>query len=55
MRNEIKERLLDLCAQAVAEQDPKKLEVLLKEINGLLEEKRRQVGIQPPEGSQKKK
>jgi hypothetical protein len=55
MREDIKERLLELCAQAVAEQDPKKLEVLLREINGLLEEKRRQVGTQPPEGSLKKK
>jgi len=54
MRNEIKERLLELCAEAVAEQDPKRLEVLLKEINGLLEKKRRQIGSTPPEALHKK-
>ena len=55
MRNEIKERLLELCAEAVAEQDPKRLEVLLKEINGLLEKKRRQIGSKPPEDPHKEK
>ena len=55
MRNQIKERLLELGAQAVAEQDPKKLEVLLKEINRLLEEKRRQIGIPAREEFSQKK
>ena len=35
-----KERWLELCEQAITEQDPAKLYVLVREINRLLEEKR---------------
>jgi len=45
---EKKERWLELCAQAAVEQDPKKLMVLVKEINELLEQKERRLGILPP-------
>ena len=36
---ESKERWLELCAQAAAEQDPEKLYAFVEEINQLLEEK----------------
>ena len=49
MQSEKKQRLLELCSQAISEQDPKKLEVLLREINDLLEEKRRLVITQQRE------
>jgi hypothetical protein len=45
---ENKERWMELCAQAVAEQDPAKLMKLVTEINDLLEEKERRLGITPP-------
>ena len=41
MQGENKERWMELCAQAVVEQDPRKLFELAKEINYLLEEERR--------------
>jgi len=48
MQGEKKERWMELCAQAAVEQDPKKLLELAKEINDLLEEKERRLGITPP-------
>jgi hypothetical protein len=39
---------MELCAQAAVEQDPTKLMELVREINGLLEEKERRLGITPP-------
>jgi len=45
---EKKERWLELCAQAAVEQDPKKLVVLVQEINELLQQKERRLGILPP-------
>jgi hypothetical protein len=39
LQGEIKERWLQLCEQAVTEQDPDKLFQLIHEINQLLEEK----------------
>ena len=43
--NEQTERWMQLCAQAAVEQDPKKLMELVKEINELLEQKERRLGI----------
>jgi hypothetical protein len=43
-----KERWLELCAQAAVEQDPEKLMALVQEINDLLEQKERRLGIIPP-------
>ena len=48
MQGEKKERWMELCAQAAVEQDPKKLIELVQEINALLEEKERRLGILPP-------
>lgn len=45
---EKKERWMQLCAQAAVEQDPEKLLALVKEINDLLEEKERRLGLLPP-------
>jgi hypothetical protein len=45
MQGENKERWMELCAQAVVEQDPRKLFELAKEINYLLEEEERRLGI----------
>lgn len=39
MQGEVKERWLQLCKQAAAEQDPHRLLLLVEEINRLLEEK----------------
>jgi len=44
MQGENKERWMELCAQAVVEQDPRKLFELAKEINYLLEEEERRLG-----------
>jgi len=41
------ERWMQLCAQAAIEQDPDKLLALVQEINDLLEEKERRLGINP--------
>jgi len=49
MQGEKKERWMELCAQAAVEQDPEKLLALVAEINKLLEEKERRLGIIPPE------
>ena len=43
MQNEVKERWLELCEQAANEQNVKKLLVLVKEINRLLEEKHKRL------------
>jgi len=47
MQGEQKERWQYLCAQAAVEQDPQKLLKLVEEINALLEEKERRLGIVP--------
>ena len=39
MQGQLKERWMNLCEQAVVEQDTQKLMVLIQEINRLLEEK----------------
>jgi len=49
MQGEKKERWMELCAQAAVEQDPKKLIELVQQINALLEEKERRLGILPPQ------
>ena len=43
MQGKTKERWLELCEQAAAEQDHKKLMLLVAEINRLLEEKQHRV------------
>jgi hypothetical protein len=45
MKGEAKERWMELCARAAVEQDPQKLMELVSEINDLLEEKERRLGI----------
>jgi len=45
MQCEDKERWQELCAQAAVERDPKKLLELVGEIDRLLEEKERRLGI----------
>jgi|HubBroStandDraft_2_1064218.scaffolds.fasta_scaffold3342597_1 hypothetical protein len=47
MNGEAKERWMELCARAAVEQDPQKLMELVSEINDLLEEKERRLGIIP--------
>ena len=47
MQGEKRERWMQLCSQAATEQDPHKLMELVKEINQLLEEKERRLGILP--------
>lgn len=47
MQGEKRERWMDLCTKAAIEQDPQKLLELVKEINNLLEEEERGLGIQP--------
>ena len=49
MQGEKRERWMELCAQAAIEQDPQKLMELVREINELLEEKERRLGIDPQE------
>jgi len=48
MQGEKKERWMQLCAQAAVEQDPDKLTELVNQINELLEEKERRLGILRP-------
>ena len=48
MQGEKKERWMELCQLAAVEQDPKKLIELVQQINELLEEKERRLGIVPP-------
>ena len=43
-----KARWMELCEQAAVEQDPKKLMELVAEINRLLLEKEKRIGIVPP-------
>jgi hypothetical protein len=45
---ENKERWMQLCTEAAAEQDPEKLLALVRQINDLLEAKERRLGILPP-------
>ena len=47
MKGDTKERWMELCAQAAVEQDPQKLMELVEEINNLVEEKERRLGIIP--------
>jgi hypothetical protein len=44
-----KERWMELAEQAAVEEDPEKLLVLIRELNDLLEEKEKRLGILPPE------
>jgi hypothetical protein len=46
MTGEKRDRWLQLCTLAADEQDPKKMSVLASEINRLLEEKQRRLGIE---------
>jgi hypothetical protein len=48
MKGEAKERWMELCEQASVEQDPQKLLELAQQINDLLEEKERRLGIASP-------
>ncbi len=48
MQGEKRDRWMELCAQAANEQDPNKLLELVKQINDLLEEKERRLGVLPP-------
>ena len=48
MKGETRERWMELCAQAAVEQDPQRLMKLVAEINNILEEKERRLGIMPP-------
>lgn len=48
MKGATKERWMELCEQATVEQDPQKLLELARQINDLLEEKERRLGITPP-------
>lgn len=41
------ERWMQLCSQAAVEQDPEKLLELVRQINDLLEQKERRLGILP--------
>jgi hypothetical protein len=43
-----KERWEELCAQAAVERNPQKLIALVREINRLLEDKERGLGVLPP-------
>jgi hypothetical protein len=43
-----KARWMELCEQAAVEQDPKKLLELVTEINRLLEEKEKRIGVVLP-------
>ena len=45
MQGETKERWRELCELAVKEQDPAKLLSLIQEINDLLDEKQKRLGI----------
>jgi hypothetical protein len=47
MHGEVRERWMELCAQAASEQDPERLMELVKEINDLLEEKEQRLGVLP--------
>jgi hypothetical protein len=47
MQGEKRERWMELCAQVASEQDPKKVLELVEQINKLLEEKERRLGILP--------
>lgn len=49
VKEEKKARWIELCAQAADEQDPTKLWALIKEINDLLEQRGRRLGILPSE------
>jgi hypothetical protein len=48
MQGEKKERWMELCAQVAVEQDGQKLLELVEQINELLEEKERRLGLLPP-------
>jgi hypothetical protein len=48
MQGEKLERWQEICAQAATEQDGQKLLELVKQINDLLEEKERRLGVLPP-------
>jgi hypothetical protein len=48
MKGEKKERWLELAHLITEEQDPQKMLALVEELNRLLEEKERRLGIEPP-------
>jgi len=48
MQGEKRELWMDLCERAASEQDPQKLIELVKQINQLLEEKERRLGVSTP-------
>jgi hypothetical protein len=48
MKGEKKEQWMKLCELAASEQDPQKLLALVIQINDLLEEKERRLGMLPP-------
>jgi hypothetical protein len=50
MRGEKRERWLEICQMIADEQDPKKMIELVTELNNLLEEKERRLGIIPSKG-----
>ncbi len=49
MKDKAKERWMELCEQAANEQDPAKLLELVKEINHLLDAKKKRLAADPPE------
>jgi hypothetical protein len=49
-----RERWMELCAQVAVEQDPSRVLELVKEINALLMQKERRLGICPPELDQQR-
>ena len=53
MLGEKRERWMELCARIASEQDPDKVLVLAKQLNEMLEEKERRLGILPDGGREK--
>jgi hypothetical protein len=52
MQGKNRERWMELCAQVASEQDPDRVLELAKEINELLEQKERRLGILPQKEAQ---
>ena len=49
MKDKAKERWMELCEQAANEQDSTKLIALIREINRLLDAKKKRLAADPPE------
>ena len=47
MQGAKKERWMELAEQAAMEKDPEKLLILIRELNDLLDEKERRLGVAP--------